>query len=148
MPWSPVCRRRFMAGWPDSSVRFGRFYRYFIIRYISTARLLCDADELLQRDRTSKPITCSYNIWGRSTRAFMKLLQKCLVTKHSEGLYCVCSGQVGIRNFWIVHIRKFNSIIQMGNEQFPKINSLWLSLVVTVGSALLISEGKLALCLS
>lgn len=128
-------------------MRFGRFYLHFIIRYISTVRL-CDADELLQRDRASKPITYSYNIWGRSTRAFKKPMPKCLMIKHSEGLYSVCSGQVSIRNFWIVHVRKFNSKIQMGNEQFPKIYSLWLSLVVMQGSALLISKGKLPLCLS
>lgn len=70
-----------MAGWSESSESFGRFFWYFIIRYISNAsRILGDADELLQCDRTSKPVTCSYSPWGRSTRTFMKPMQKCLVT--------------------------------------------------------------------
>lgn len=69
-------------------MRFGRFYWYFIIRYISSAsRILCDADELLECDRTSEPVACSYNPRGRSTRAFMKPMQKCLVTEHSQGLH-------------------------------------------------------------
>lgn len=118
-------------------MRFGRFYRYFIIRYISKAsRILCDADELLQCDRTSKPVTCSYNPQGRNTRAFMRPMQKCLVTKHSQGFHI--SVRVGNRNSWIVHINKFNSIIQMGNEQHTEIHFLWLSLVVMLDSTLLI----------
>lgn len=56
-------------------MRFGRFYWYFIIRHISNAStILCDADELLQCGRTSKPVTYSYNPLGRSTRASMKLM--------------------------------------------------------------------------
>lgn len=47
-----------------------------------------------------------------------------------------CSGQVGIRSPWVVHMKKFR--IQMGNEQFTE--SCWVS-------ARLISQGEVALCL-
>lgn len=91
------CQRRFIVGWP---VRFGRFYRNFIIIYISKAsKIPCDADELLQCDRTSKPVMCSCNPHGRNTRVFMKLMQKYLVTKHSQGFHI--SGLDGNRNSWI-----------------------------------------------
>lgn len=96
-------------------MKFGRFYRNFIIRYISKAsRILCDADELLQCDRTSKHVMYSCNLQGKNTRDFMKPMQKCLVTKHSQGFHI--SGQAVNGNSWIVHINKFNSIIEMGNE--------------------------------